>query len=48
MSSKLEKTLKLTFLRLVYLIALVGQDIYTCHFFDHGKDVWCVMTAFLW
>jgi hypothetical protein len=37
MSSKLEKALKLTFLRLVYLMALVDQDVDTGHFFDPGK-----------
>jgi hypothetical protein len=36
MCSKLEKVLKLTFLRLVHFIVLVGQDIDAGHFFKHG------------
>jgi hypothetical protein len=48
MCSKLEKALKLTFLRLVQLMALVGQDIDACHFFNHGKDIASIMTTFLW
>jgi hypothetical protein len=47
MSSKLEKTLKLTFLGLVKLMAFVGQYLHTGHFFDHGKDVWCIVTTLL-
>jgi hypothetical protein len=48
MCSKLEKALKSAFLRLVHLMAFVSQDIDAGHFFNHGKDVWCIMTAFLW